>query len=81
MMEIYYNILRSKYNVSSNQKDWIWYTQLGRVLSHLFWMIIGLKQINDIRISFSMVGYIKKRREQLQKHMSILMQLPIPDKY
>jgi hypothetical protein len=36
-------------------------------------MIIGLKQINDPRISFSMVGYIKKREEQLQKHMNILM--------
>lgn len=79
-MKIYYNSLSCKYNVSNNQQHWIWYTQLGRVLSHLFWMIIGLKQINDTRISFSMVGYIKKREEQLQKHMNILMQLPTPDK-
>lgn len=37
--------------------------QLGRVLSHLFWMIIGVKQIDDVRIGFSMVYYIRRRKQ------------------
>ena len=39
------------------------YVQLGRTLSHLFWMIVGLKQIDDKRIGFSMVYYIRRRYE------------------
>lgn len=31
-------------------------------MSHLFWMIIGLKQINDSRIDIKMVEYITKRK-------------------
>jgi hypothetical protein len=49
--------------------------QLGRVLSHLFWMIIGLKQINDGRIGFSMVYYIRRRQQEFLRHWGKLLQL------
>ena len=37
------------------------YVQLGRVMSHIFWLVIGLKQIDDKRIGFSMTYYIRRR--------------------
>ena len=40
------------------------------MLSHLFWMVVGLKQIDDGRIEFSMVYYIKRRQQELMWHLS-----------
>ena len=40
--------------------------EVGRLLSHLFWFFIGLKQINDLP-DLDMIGYIRIRHEQFFK--------------
>ena len=48
------------------------YVELGRVMSHIFWLAVGLKQIDDKKIGFSMVYYIRRRYEEFSKHFRIL---------
>jgi len=67
--------LRASLEQEFSLKQWRYYVQLGRVLSHLFWMIIGLKQINDGRIGFSMVYYIRRRQQEFLRHWGKLLQL------
>lgn len=39
----------------------------GRMLSHLFWFFIGVKQIRDPKISLDMKYYVKRRYEEFFK--------------
>ena len=41
--------------------------KIGRLLSHLYWMFIGLKQIDDPNIDLDMVYYVKRRYEEFFK--------------
>lgn len=75
IMKIYYSELKKTYNCGEVFEDWAYFTKLGRTLSHLFWMIIGLKQINDPRIEFSMVYYVKRRKEEFMRHFKELLKL------
>lgn len=36
---------------------------IGRMISHLFWFFIGVKQIKDDKIEFDMKYYIKRRHQ------------------
>jgi hypothetical protein len=37
--------------------------KIGRLLSHLYWLFVGLKQIDDPNIDLDMVYYVKRRYE------------------
>jgi thiamine kinase-like enzyme len=68
----YFGSLKRSYCFKNTKKDHHIYIELGRVLSHLFWITIGLRQINDKRINYNMVAAIQKRCEQVVKHFSTL---------
>jgi hypothetical protein len=67
MIELYFRTLMGSYEFKGCEY-WRWYTQVGRMLSHLFWMIIGLKQINDVRIEFDTVEYVRRRQLEFSRH-------------
>lgn len=75
IIKMYFSELKNTYNCGNEFKKWLYYTKIGRVLSHFFWMIIGLKQINDVRIEFSMVYYIKRRKQEFFKHFEELLKM------
>jgi hypothetical protein len=61
VIQHYFNSLKLGYSFRDSPRDRLTYVQVGRVMSHFFWMIIGLKQVNDPRISFDMTYYIQRR--------------------
>lgn len=77
LIRAYFEGLGASIIGESTLKQWRYFVQLGRVLSHLFWMIIGLKQIDDARIGFSMVYYIRRRQQEFLRHWGKLLQLSI----
>ena len=70
MIEEYFGELGRHYEFPNSPGDLEQYVRVGRMLSHLFWMVVGLKQIDDGRIEFSMVYYIKRRQQELMRHLS-----------
>ena len=72
MIKSYFNSLKLGFVFSTKQEDLKRYVQIGRVLSHLIWQIIGLRQINDKRIAIDMVYYVQRRGEEFAKHVGIL---------
>ena len=72
MIRTYFNGLKEGYPIKGQLADWQRYVKLGRVLSHLMWMIVGLKQINDKRIGFNMVDYISQREINFHKQLELL---------
>ena len=58
----YYGTIKAE--VSEEEAEYE--VQVGRMLSHLFWFFIGLKQINDLP-DLDMIGYIRIRHEQFFK--------------
>jgi hypothetical protein len=41
--------------------------KVGRLLSHLFWLFVGLKQIDDPNIDLNMTYYVRRRFEEFMK--------------
>jgi hypothetical protein len=41
--------------------------KIGRLLSHLFWLFVGLKQIDDPNIDLNMTYYVRRRYEEFMK--------------
>lgn len=41
--------------------------EVGRLLSHLFWLFIGVKQVRDPKITIDMQYYIRRRFEEFMK--------------
>ena len=72
VVKTYFTSMKRSYSFRSTQSDLDLYVQTGRVLSHLFWISVGLKQIDDKRIGFSMTYYIRRRCEEFHKHFRIL---------
>ena len=68
IIHTYFSSLRLGYEFKKSSQSWKYYVQMGRVMSHLLWLIIGLKQIDDRRILFDMRYYIKRRCEEFHKH-------------
>ena len=46
--------------------------EIGRMLGHLFWFFIGLKQINDLE-ELDMIGYVHIRHEEFFKFYKRLL--------
>ena len=46
----------------------------GRMLSHLIWFFVGVKQVKDPKITLDMQHYIKRRYEEFMKLYQVLKQ-------
>ena len=60
---LYFDMLDDK----SKMEDRLRCVRIGRMLSHLFWLFVGLKQIDDPNIDLNMVYYVKRRYEEFMK--------------
>lgn len=65
------NLLIDKYykDIGANisQEDARREVEVGRLLSHLFWLFIGVKQVRDPKLKIDMQYYIKRRYEEFSK--------------
>ena len=44
------------------------YLKVGRMLSHLYWLFVGLRQIEDEMVGdMNMVYYVKRRYEEFMR--------------
>lgn len=55
--------------VEGNDKKSTWeercrMVKVGRLLSHVFWLFVGLKQIDDPNIDLNMTYYVRRRYEE-----------------
>ena len=64
IIKIYYDIVQKDMKFEEAEKE----VKVGRILSHLFWFFIGLKQINDLP-DLDMVSYVHIRHSYFFKFL------------
>jgi len=72
VIKSYFTSLKLGFVFRNKPEDWRRYVQIGRVLSHLLWLIIGFRQIDDKRVSIDIVYYVKRRSEEFVKQFNVL---------
>jgi len=53
----YYDAIGSGLSLEEAGKE----VEVGRLLSHMFWLFIGVKQVKDPKITIDMQYYIRRR--------------------
>lgn len=61
----YFDLLEM--NKKSSEEERMRQVKIGRLLSHLFWLFVGLKQIDDPNIDLNMTYYVRRRYEEFMK--------------
>ncbi len=65
MINLYFDMLEGEQKTSFEER---WRNvRIGRMLSHLFWLFVGLKQIDDPNIDLNMTYYVRRRYEEFMK--------------
>jgi thiamine kinase-like enzyme len=74
LTKTYFDVLKKSYVFNTTEQDLKIYVELGRVMSHMFWIIINLKQLNQTN-GTQLIDCINSRCSQLQKHFNIVDRL------